>query len=211
MKQFNIVVEEISRRVVKEKAENLLDAIDAVETKYDEQDIVLDYEDLVNTDIRENGEFSTENTFYTYYGKSVLIEGDKELALIKTMNKYMKDYDYVVAKGLTYNQESDMFNWKEEKHFTNIINALEYFNEQQENKIEKDYIEKTKDLPIYKKIQIYDMLLDDVFELNNYTEAVKRLHNYGLTNEELAVITSCEPEEIENMLSDEDEEEQDME
>ena len=209
MKQFNIVVEEILRRVVTEEAENLLDAIDAVETKYDEQEIVLDYEDLISTDFKENGEFSTENTFYTYYGKSVLLEGNKELALIKTMNKYAKDYNYIVAKGLTYNAESDLFNWKEETHFTNILEAIEYFDEQQENKIEKDYIKEKKDLPTNQKIHIYDMLLDDLFENNHYTEALEMLHNYGFTNEELAVITSSTPEEIEDMLSDE--EEQDIE
>lgn len=207
MKKFNIVVEEILRRVVTEETESLLDAIDIVESKYDNQDIVLDYEDLVNTEIRESGEFSKEETFYTCYGKSVLLEGDEKLALIRTMNRYEEDYNYVVAKNMTYDSKVDMFNWKAEKHFKNILNAIEYFDEQQENKIEKDYLKNNKDLPTSRKVEIYDMLLNDIFEGNNYTEAVRQIYGYGLTVEELSTITSCKPEEIKNMLEDESEQE----
>lgn len=208
MKKFEIVVEEMLRRVVSEEAESLEDAIESIENKYDESEIVLDYEDLAYQEIRENGELTKEHTFYTYYGKSSLIEGNENLALIKTMNKYMKDYDYVVAKNLTYNSESDMFNWKEEKHFTNIISAIQYFDEQQENKFEKEYIKENKDLPTDVKLKIYDLMVDEIFELNNYSEAVKRLKGYGLSNEELCCITSMDEKELEGILEDYEEEEE---
>ncbi len=207
MKKFEVVVEEMLRRVVTEEADTLEDAIENVENKYDESEIVLDYEDLTYQEIRKNGELTKEHTFYTYYGKSALIEGDKNLALIKTMNKYMQDYDYVVAKNLTYNSESDMFNWEEEKHFTNIINAIEYFDAQQKNKIEEDYIKENNDIPSNIKLKIYDLMVDEIFELSNYSEAVNRMKGYGLTNEELCCITSMDEKELEGILEDYEDEE----
>lgn len=208
MKKFDIVVEEKLRRVVTEEAETIEDALENVENKYGEAEIVLDYEDLAYQEIRPNGELTKEHTFYTYYGKSNLIEGNNELALIKTMNRYMKDYEYVVAKNITYNSESDMFNWEEEKHFTNIIDAIEFYDLQQENKIEKDYIKLNKDIPSSVKIKIYDMMVDEIFECNNYSEAVNNMKRYGLTNEELCCITSMDEKELENILDESEDEEE---
>lgn len=208
MKKFGVVVEEKLRRVVTEEAETIEEAIENVENKYEESEIVLDYEDLAYQEIRPNGELTKEHTFYTYYGKSSLIEGNNELALIKTMDRYMKDYEYVVAKNIKYNSESDMFNWEEEKHFKNIINAIEYFNTQQENKIEKDYIKINNDIPSSIKLKIYDLMVDEIFELNNYTEAIHKLKDYGLSNEEICCITSMQQEELDNFLDDYDEQEE---
>ena len=139
MKKFNIVIEETLERVVKEEAKTLQDAIDNVEDKYNKNDIVLGYDDFVDKKIRKKGEFSKKNIFYTNYGKSVLIEGNKALALIKIMDMYMEDYEYVVAKNLTYNSRNNIFEWKEEENFKDIFDAIKYFEKQPKNKSKRKY------------------------------------------------------------------------
>ena len=199
MKKFNIVIEETLERVVKEEAKTLQDAIDNVEDKYNKNEIVLSYEDFVEKTIRKKGEFSRKNIFYTNYGKSILIEGTKAWALIKIM-----DIDeYVVTKNITYNSQNNIFEWEKEEKFKDIFDAIKYFKRHQTNKIKNMYKKKKRNLPNSVKIQLFEIMVDEIFELNNYSEAINKLKEYGLTNEELCCITSMSESELLNILDNE--------
>ena len=51
MKEFNIEITETLQRIVTIKANNESEAIDKVQELYDDEKIVLDYSDYIDTDI----------------------------------------------------------------------------------------------------------------------------------------------------------------
>lgn len=53
MKKFQIEIEEISQRVEDIEANNLEEALEKVEDKYNAGEIVLDYEDFKDHEVRE--------------------------------------------------------------------------------------------------------------------------------------------------------------
>ncbi|MDO5555112.1 MAG: hypothetical protein Q4G09_00215 [Clostridia bacterium] len=78
-----------------------------------------------------------------------------------------------------------------------------------ENKVEVENSKKeNKDLPIVRKLEIYDMLLDSLFEISNYTEAVLTLRGYGLTPEEVSIITTDDLQEIKDIYKEADKQEE---
>lgn len=56
MKTYNILVKETLERIIEIKASNIQDAIEEVETMYNNEDIVLDASDFQGVDIVEYNE-----------------------------------------------------------------------------------------------------------------------------------------------------------
>lgn len=213
MKKFEIEIEEILQRVVTEEAETLEEALDKVYDKYHAQEIVLGGEDFKGEEIRAFGEskeveLRKDCTFNINIGQAILLEGNEQLGIIKKLSNNEEMENYIVVSGLKYNSQKDYFEWNQGKYFKNILAAVEYYDQYQENKIEKDYIKTMGDLPNNVKIGMYDMMIDEIFSINNYSEAVYKLKDYGLSNEEICCITSMDEDELNNILEDYEENEE---
>lgn len=76
MNLYEIEVIETLKRVVSEKANSYDEARNAVEEKYNNEDIVLDYEDCIGTDFKPHNEQLIKDNF------KVIVEYDKETEVL---------------------------------------------------------------------------------------------------------------------------------
>lgn len=212
--RFEVEIEEILQMVVEEEAESLEEALNNVQDKYDSQEYVLDYENIMDTEIRAFGKSKhlTATKGYAFdinVGRAVLLEGDENFGIIKRLEENEDYHNYIVVSGLHYNNEKDRFDWNEGKHCKNILEAIEYYEKIKDHELEENLAKMRGELPDYKKLQLYEVFMDELFDGNNYSEAIKRLHDMGLENEEISLITSLKEEEL-NKILEEDEEENEI-
>lgn len=212
-KKYEVEIEEILQMVVEEEAESLEEALNNVQDKYDAQEYVLDYENIMDTEIRAFGKSKhlTAKKGYAFninIGKAVLLEGDENFGIIKRLEENEDYHNYIVVSGLHYNNEKDRFDWNEGKHCKNILEAIEYYEKLKDHELENQLAKIKGDLPNYKKVELYDVFMNELFELNNYSEAVIKLHNMDLNNEEICLITSLDEEELNGILEDIEEEDE---
>ena len=85
MRDFNIEVEEILQKVIKVKAENLDEALNKVNAAYKQEVIVLDYNDLKETNYREY-----KDEPYTEVDLGAFLLGDAEIMNEKIKIKTMR-------------------------------------------------------------------------------------------------------------------------
>lgn len=210
-KKYQVEIEEILQMVVEEEADSLEEALDIAQEKYDEEEYVLNYENIMSTEVRAFGKSKqlTATKGYAFdinIGKAVLLEGDESFGIIKRLNENDDYYNYIVVSGLHYNNEKDRFDWIEGKHCSNILEAIEYYDNLKEHEIEDNLAKMKGELPNYKKLQMYDVFMDELFDGNNYSEAVKRLHDLELSNDDICLITSLNEEELNDILEEDEEE-----
>lgn len=210
-KKYQVEIEEILQMVVEEEADSLEEALDIAQEKYDEEEYVLNYENIMSTEVRAFGKSKhlTATKGYAFdinIGKAVLLEGDESFGIIKRLNENDDYCNYIVVSGLHYNNEKDRFDWNEGKHCKNILEAIEYYEKIKDHQLEEDLAKMRGELPNYKKLELYEVFMDELFDGNNYSEAVKRLHDIGSSNEEICLITSLKEDELNNILGDEEEE-----
>lgn len=204
MKNYKVVIEEKLERIVTEQAESEEEAIYNVEEKHSNCEIVLDDSDFKGYETRMYGELSKNYVFYTGYGPAILIEGNNKLGIIKLLSNYDKDKNFIVAENIKFVEKYENFEWEKAERFENILLAVEYFDELQENKLLDNYMGTTKEIPSYRKMQLFESLVEDLFVGRNLSEVVDILHNkYELSNEEIKVITRCD--DIERYLDEEQE------
>jgi len=206
-KKYEVEIEEILQKVVEEEADSLEEALDIVQRKYDDEEYVLNYENMMGTEIRAFGKSKhiTATKGYAFdinIGKAVLLEGDENFGIIKRLEENEDYHNYIVVSGLHYNNEKDRFDWNEGKHCKNILEAIEYYEKIKDHELENKLAKIKGDLPNYKKVELYNVFMDELFELNNYSEAVIRLHNLDLSNEEICLITSLDENELNGILED---------
>lgn len=133
MPKFQIEIEEILQRIEDVDANDLGEALDIVSDKYENQEIVLDSEDFKGYEIREYRnevniqDLEKDNIFDIDYGRAILLEVDKELALIKKLNT--KEYPYVVVTGLTVSKSKTYFEWNQGSYFQNFTEACKKYEE----------------------------------------------------------------------------------
>ena len=204
MKEFKIEIEERLKRVVTKQTETIEDALEQVEEEYNDAEIILDDNDYKGYETREEGRLAKDYVFYTGYGPAILLEGGKNLGIIKLLNDYESGKNYIVAESIKYEPKYENFEWKNEERFNNIISAVEYFDKKQNYKLLNNHIELTNEIPNYRKLEIFESLIEDLFVGRNLSEVVEILHNnYELSNEEIKVITQCD--DIETYLDEEQE------
>lgn len=133
MSKFQIEIEEISQRVEEIEAENLEEALDKIEEKYDSGEIVLDYDDFKSHEVREyrnsvrSEDLVKDVTIDIKYGKAIILEKGKNIALIKKIGA--KEYPYVVVSGLMPNKYETSFEWIHGSYFNNLTEASKTFEE----------------------------------------------------------------------------------
>ena len=84
MQKFQIEIEEISQRVEEVEANNLDEALEKIEEKYDAEEIVLDYEDFKGHEIREYRDcvrvedLVIDAIIDINFGQAIILEKEKE-------------------------------------------------------------------------------------------------------------------------------------
>lgn len=133
MQKFQIEIEEISQRVEEVEANDIEEALEKVEEKYSKDEIVLDYNDFKEYEIREyvdgvkEQKLEKDTIFDIKYGKAILLEGNNELAFIKKLGV---DYrPYVVVSGLAVNKNNTHYEWNQGSYYETLIEATEKFYE----------------------------------------------------------------------------------
>lgn len=127
MPKYKIEIEETLQRVEEIDANNLEEALEIAEEKYRNNEIELDYNDFKGHEIKEYRETVKEedlfknSIFNINYGKAILLEGNKNLALIKRLD--VESCSYVVVSGLTLNDNKTQFEWLHGSYFDSLSEA----------------------------------------------------------------------------------------
>lgn len=175
MKKFQVEIEEISQRVEEVEANDLEEALEIIEEKYDSGKIVLDYEDFKDYEIREYRDCVKEEDLVKdsiidiNFGKAIILEKEKNWALIKKLG--VKEYPYVITNGLGVSKSKTYFDWIQGSYYRNLTEASKIFDErtninQNLNDIIYDELgEKTLEnyniLKFESADEIFEFLLDD--------------------------------------------------
>ena len=189
MQKFQIEIEEISQRVETVKANNLEEALEKIEDKYNAGEIVLDYEDLKVHEVREYRNCVREEDLVRdaiidiNFGQAIILEKEKDWALIKKLG--IEESPYVVTNGLGVHKSKTYFDWIQGSYYRNLTEASKIFEERA--RINRN---------------INDIIFDDLGKatLENYNiskfESVDEIFNF-LIDEDV------NKEELINMLSEE--------
>lgn len=128
MPKFQVEIEEILQRVEDVEAESLEEALDIVEEKYDNQDIVLNYEDFKEYEIREYSstvkidQIKKDTIIPINFGQAIILEGNKDLALLKQIGKDIEPY-IIVTNLQPHKKYGTYFEWDSGSHFDLISEA----------------------------------------------------------------------------------------
>ena len=184
MPKFKVEIEEILQRVEEVEAKNLEEAIDIIDEKYDNQEIILDSEDFKGHEIREFKEevriedLEKDLIFDLKYGKAILLEGNKNVALLKKLG--VEDYPYVVATGLAVSKYKTYFEWNQGSYYGEITSAIEKYNDLKEIKNEKVQ----NDL-IYSELGKATLENHNILKFENLDETFDYIYDCDVTKEEL--------------------------
>lgn len=133
MKKFQIEIEEISQRVEEVEANDLEEALEKIEEKYDKEEIVLDYEDFKSHEVREYRDCVKEEDLVKdaiidiNFGQAIILEKEKDFALIKKLG--VEESPYVVTTGLGVHKSKTYFDWLQGSHYKNLTEASKMFEE----------------------------------------------------------------------------------
>lgn len=128
MPKFKIEIEEISQRVEEIVADDLEEALDKAKEKYSTGEIVLDYEDFKEHEIREyrnqvrEEDLVKDNIIPLNYGQAILLEGNKDLALLKQIGKEVEPY-IIVTNLQPHRKCGTYFEWDNGSRFNSIAEA----------------------------------------------------------------------------------------
>ncbi len=128
MPKFKVEIEEISQRVEDIEADNLEEALDKAEEKYSTGEIVLDYEDFKDHEVREyrnqvrEEDLVKDNIIPLNNGQAILLEGDKNLALLKQIGKEVEPY-IIVTNLQPHRKYGTYFEWNNGSRFNSITEA----------------------------------------------------------------------------------------
>lgn len=141
MAKFQVEVEEILQRVEEVEANDLEEALDIIDEKYYKQEIVLDADDFKGYEVREYRDgvriqdLEKDSIFDIKYGKAILLEGNKDLALIKIIG--VKDYPYLIVTGLKVGGFYTYFEWENSLEYITLNEAIsDYEKIKNENNLE---------------------------------------------------------------------------
>lgn len=183
MPKFQIEIEEISQRVEEIDAENLEEALEIVEEKYDKSEIVLDYEDFKGHEVREyrqnvKEEDLVQNAIFNINcGRAILLEGNKNIALIKRIDMRDDITPYIVVNNLKINKYQTGFEWDQGKYFNSLVVASEEYEK------DKDLYE-CNDL-IYSEIGEWTLGSYNITRFNNLDDIFRFLIDDEINKETL--------------------------
>lgn len=133
MPKFQVEIEEISQRVEEIEAKDLEEALEIAEEKYDKNEIELDYEDFKGHEVREYRpnvmeEDLVQNAIFNINcGKAILLEGNKNIALIKRLDVRDDITPYIIVNNLKVNKYQTGFEWDQGRYFNSLVVASEEY------------------------------------------------------------------------------------
>ena len=133
MPKFQVEIEEILQRVEEVEAKDLEEALEIVEDKYDRNEIELDYEDFKGHEVREYRpnvieEDLVQNAIFNINcGRAILLEGNKNIALIKRIDVRDDITPYIIVHNLKVNKYQTGFEWDQGKYFESLAVASEEY------------------------------------------------------------------------------------
>lgn len=176
MPKFQIEIEEILQRVEDIEAQTLEEAIDIVDEKYDNQEIVLDSEDFKGHEIREYSstvkieQIKKDAIIDINYGQAIILEGNKDLALIKHIGKEFEPY-IIVTNIKPHQKYGTYFQWDNGSYFNSITEASKeyekraninkHFNDIDFSKIGEKTLENNFISKFNSTDKIFNFLMDD--------------------------------------------------
>jgi len=176
MPKFQIEIEEILQRVEEVKAETLEEALDIVDEKYDNQEIILDSEDFKGHEIREYSstvkieQIKKDAIIDINYGQAIILEGNKDLALIKQIGKEVEPY-IIVTNLQPHKKYGTYFEWDSGSRFNSIAEASKeyekraninkYSNDIDFSKLGEKTLEKYGIAKFKSSDEIFDFLFDE--------------------------------------------------
>lgn len=176
MPKFQIEIEEILQRVEGIEAQTLEEAIDIVDEKYDNQEIVLDSEDFKGHEIREYSstvkieQIKKDAIIDINYGQAIILEGNKDLALIKHIGKEFEPY-IIVTNIKPHQKYGTYFQWDNGSYFNSITEASKeyekraninkHFNDIDFSKIGEKTLENNFISKFNSTDKIFNFLMDD--------------------------------------------------
>lgn len=131
MKKFQIEIEEILQRVEEVEANNIDEALEKIYEKYNKEEIVLDYEDFKDCEIREyrdgvkEEDLVKDNIIEINIGKAIILEKEKDWALIKKLG--VATTPYIVTNGLRVHKSKTYFEWLQGSYHNNLAEASKMF------------------------------------------------------------------------------------
>jgi len=133
MPKFQVEIEEISQRVEEIEAKDLEEALEIAEDKYDSNEIELDYEDFKGHEVREYRpnvmeEDLVQNAIFNINcGRAILLEGNKNIALIKRLDVRDDITPYIIVNNLKVNKYQTGFEWDQGRYFNSLVVASEEY------------------------------------------------------------------------------------
>lgn len=183
MPKFQVEIEEILQRVEEIEAESLETAIEIVEDKYEKGEIELDYEDFKGHVVKEyrsevKEEDLVQNTIFNINsGRAILLEGNKNIALIKRIDVKDDITPYIIVNDLKVNKYQTGFEWAQGKYFNSLVVAIE---EYEKDKVMYEY----NDL-FYSEIGEWTLGSHNITRFNNLDEIFRFLIDDEINKETL--------------------------
>lgn len=193
MSKFSIEIEEISQRVEDIEADNIEEALEIAEEKYSKGEIVLDYQDFKDHEIREyrnqvrEEDLVKDNIIPLNYGQAILLEGNKNLALLKQIGKEVEPY-IIVTNLQPHRKYGTYFEWDQGERFNSIAeaskkyedrtNVNKYFNDIIFDKLGEKTLENYNISKFESVDEIFKFLMDDEINkedlINMLSEGMKK-------------------------------------
>lgn len=202
MPKFQVEIEEISQRVEEIEAKDLEEALEIAEEKYDSNEIELDYDDFKGHEVREYRpnvmeEDLVQNAIFNINcGRAILLEGNKNIALIKRIDVRDDITPYIIVNNLKVNKYETGFEWDQGRYFNSLVVASE---EYEKDKGLYDY----NDL-IYSELGEATLENYDIQKLEDIDDVIKDIFEEDMSREEfLSMLTDKIKEQlISNYMSD---------
>lgn len=188
MPKFQVEIEEILQRVEEIEAKDLEEALEIVEEKYDKNEIELDYEDFKGHEVREYRpnvmeEDLVQNAIFNINcGRAILLEGNKDTALIKRLDVRDDISPYIIVNNLKVNKYQTGFEWDHGKYFESLAVASE---EYEKNKKQNEY----NDL-IYSEVGEWTLGSYNITRFNDLDEIFRFLFDDEINKETLVDMLS---------------------
>lgn len=131
MPKFQVEIEEIFQKVEEIEANNIDEALEIAEDRYNDE--TIQPEDFKGHEIREfrpnvMEEDLVQNAIFNINcGKAILLEGNKNIALIKRLDVRDDITPYIIVNNLKVNKYQTGFEWDQGRYFNSLVVASEEY------------------------------------------------------------------------------------
>lgn len=131
MPKFQVEIEEIFQKVEEIEANNIDEALEIAEDRYNDE--TIQPEDFKGHEIREfrpnvMEEDLVQNAIFNINcGKAILLEGNKNIALIKRLDVRDDITPYIIVNNLKINKYQTGFEWDQGRYFNSLVVASEEY------------------------------------------------------------------------------------